>query len=100
MIPVGICYRSLYLKKILIQLEGKVQLNELIPLPESRSIGRINTLFSLFHQEKKDINDAVQLWGIRNLTNSRQHSQYCSFQPVNPARFQLPGMPTDCRGSC
>jgi hypothetical protein len=53
MIPVGICYRSLYLKKILIQLEGKVQLNELIPLPESRSIGRINTLFSLFHQDKE-----------------------------------------------
>ena len=26
------------------------------------SIGNINTLFSLFHQGKKDINDAVQPW--------------------------------------
>ena len=52
-----------------------------------KSIGRINTLSSLFHQEKKDISDADQLWGIRNLTNCRQHSQYCSFQQTIPAKF-------------
>jgi hypothetical protein len=52
---------------------------------------RINTLFSLFHQEKKDINDADQLWGIRNLTDFRRHAQYCSFPPVIPAKFQPPG---------
>jgi hypothetical protein len=39
--------------------------------------GRINTLFSLFHQEKKDINDADQLWGIRNLTDFRRQTQCC-----------------------
>jgi hypothetical protein len=55
------------------------------------SIGNINTLFSLSHQEKKDINDAVQFWGIRNLTDFRRHAQYCSFPPVNPAKFQPPG---------
>jgi len=64
------------------------------------SIGRINTLFSLFHQEKKDINDAVQPWGIRNLTDFRRHAQYCSFQPVNPAKFQPSGMPATCRYFC
>ena len=64
------------------------------------SIGRINTLFSLFHQEKKEIHDAVQPWGMRNLTDFRQHAQYCSFPPVRPAKFQPPGMPTTCRGSC
>ncbi len=38
-------------------------INQLFDARESRnmeSIGRINSLFSLFHQEKKDINDAVQ----------------------------------------
>jgi len=54
----------------------------------NRSIGRINTLFSLFHQEKKEIHDAVQPWGIRNLTDFRRHSKYCSFPPVNPSKFQ------------
>jgi hypothetical protein len=49
------------------------------------SIGNINTLFSLFHQEKKDINDAVQPWGIRNLTDFGRHTQYRSFQGINPA---------------
>jgi hypothetical protein len=53
-----------------------------------KSIGRINTLFSLFHQEKEDIHDAVQPWGIRNLTDFRRHAQNCSFPPVNPAKFQ------------
>ena len=61
------------------------------------SIGRINTLFSLFHQDKKEIHDAVQSWGIRNLTDFRQHAQYYAFQPVDPAKFQPPGMPATCR---
>jgi len=39
------------------------------------SIGNINTLFSLFHQEKKDTNDALQPWGIRNPTESRRPFQ-------------------------
>ena len=30
-----------------------------IEIESNISIGRINTLFSLFHQEKRDINDAV-----------------------------------------
>jgi hypothetical protein len=38
---------------------------------EKKGIGRINTLFSIFHQVEKDINDAVQPWGIRNLTDFR-----------------------------
>jgi hypothetical protein len=66
----------------------------------SRSIGSFNTLFFLFHQEKKDINDAVQPWNTRNLTDSSRYAQYCSFTPVIPAKFQPPGMPTTCRGSC
>ena len=41
----------------------------------SRSIGNINTLFSLFHQEKKEIREAVQPWGIRNLTDFRRRAQ-------------------------
>jgi len=57
------------------------------------SIGNINPLFSLFHQEKKEIHDAAQLWGIRNLTDFRRHAQNCSFLPVSPAKFQPPGMP-------
>ena len=78
-------------------------------LKQYRSTGRINTLFSLFHQEKKDIKAAVQLWVIRNLTDFDRHAQYrlkrllspkgayfwwCSFPPVNPATLQPPGMPT------
>ena len=42
------------------------------------SIGNINTLFSLFHQEKKEIHSAVQPRSIRNLTDFRRHTQYCS----------------------
>jgi hypothetical protein len=61
------------------------------------SIGRINTLFSLFHQEKKEIHDAVQPWGIRNLTDFRRHAQNCSFPPVNSTKFLPSGMPTTCR---
>ena len=48
-------------------------------------IGRINNLFSLFHQEKKGIHDAVQPWNTRNLTNFRQHSQYRPFPLGNHA---------------
>jgi len=29
--------------------------------------------------------DAIQLWGIRNLTDFLRHAQNCSFPPVNPA---------------
>jgi hypothetical protein len=64
------------------------------------SIENVNTLFSLFHQLKKDINDVVQPWGIRNLTDFRRHAQYRSLTPVKPAKFQLPGMPIACRGFC
>ena len=32
----------------------------------SGSIGNINTLFSLFHQVKKEIHDAVQPWSIES----------------------------------
>jgi hypothetical protein len=35
---------------------------------------RINTLFSLFHQENKEIRKAAQSWSTRNLTDFRQHS--------------------------
>jgi hypothetical protein len=49
------------------------------------SVGRINTLFSLFHQEKKGTNDDAQSWNTRNLTDFRRHTQYFSFQPVIPA---------------
>ncbi len=38
-----------------------------------RSIGRINTLFSLFQQVKKEINDAALL---RNLPDFRQYAPY------------------------
>jgi hypothetical protein len=38
-------------------------------------VGRINTLYSLFHKEKKEINDALQPWGIRNPTESRRPFQ-------------------------
>jgi len=62
-----------------------------------RGIGRINTLFSLFHQEKKGIQDAVQPWSMRNLTDFRRHAQYCSLPPARPAKFQPPGMPISCR---
>ncbi|MCP4463693.1 MAG: hypothetical protein GY819_12930 [Planctomycetaceae bacterium] len=48
----------------------------------------------------KDINDAVQPWGIRNLTDFRRHAQYGSFQAVDPAKLQPPGMPTTCRYFC
>jgi len=65
-----------------------------------RSIGNINTLFSLFRQEKEDINAAVQLWGIRNLTDFHRYAQYCSFQAIDPAIFQPPGMPATCRYFC
>ena len=60
----------------------------------------INTLFSLFHQGKKDINDAVQPWNIRNLTDSSRHTQYHSFYGINPAKFRPPGMPATCRYFC
>jgi hypothetical protein len=66
-------------------------------MSDSWSIGNINTLFSLFHQEKKEIREAVQTWGIHYLTDFRRHAQNCSFPPVNPAKFQPPGMPTICR---
>jgi len=64
------------------------------------SIGNINTLFSLFHQGKKDINDAVQPWNTRNLSDSSRHTQYHSFQGINPAKFRPPGMPATCRYFC
>ena len=63
---------------------------------ESGSIGNINTLFSLFHQEKKEIREAVQSWNTRNLTDSSRYNQYCSFPPVNSAKFQPPDMPLTC----
>jgi hypothetical protein len=43
----------------------------------------MNTLFSLYHKEKKDISDADQLWGIRNLTGFRRPALYCSFPQVD-----------------
>ncbi|MCP3675311.1 MAG: hypothetical protein GY829_12670 [Gammaproteobacteria bacterium] len=46
------------------------------------SIGNINTLFSLFHQEEKEIHDAAQLWGIRNPTDFRRPVQVYSSQPA------------------
>ena len=58
------------------------------------SIGNINTLYSLFYQVKKEIREAVRHWSIRSLTDFRRHAQYCPFPPVNPAKFQPPGMPT------
>jgi len=57
------------------------------------SIGRINTLFSLFQQVKKEIREAVRLWCIRNLTKFRRHSQNCRSTPVDPVEFQRLGMP-------
>ena len=57
------------------------------------SIGNINTLFSLLHQVKKEIRDAVRPWSIRNLTDFRRHAQYCAFQPTNPIKSQQPSMP-------
>ena len=39
------------------------------------SIGIINTLFSLFHQEKKEIREAARYWNTRNLTDFRRHAQ-------------------------
>ncbi len=61
------------------------------------SIGNINTLFSLFYQVKKETRDALQPWGIRNLTDFSQHVQYCSFQAVNPVKVQPPSIPITCR---
>ena len=56
---------------------------------------------------KKDISDDDQLRGIRNLTNSRQHSQYRSkrlllvrFPAGQSCHNQLPGKPTNCRYFC
>jgi hypothetical protein len=64
-------------------------INAMYFLPDSPapSIGNINTRFSLFHQEKKHINDTVQPWNTRNLTDSSRYAQYCSLPPVNPAKF-------------
>jgi len=73
----------------------------------NRSIGRINTLFSLFHQEKKEIHDAVQPWGIRNLTDFRRHAQYrlkrllLVLLPAGQScHNQPPGMPATCCYIC
>ena len=38
----------------------------------------------------------VRPWSIRSLTDFRRHAQYCSFPPVNPAKFLPPCMPTTC----
>jgi hypothetical protein len=59
--------------------------------------GRIKTLFSLLRQEKKEIREAAQSWNTRNLTDSSRYAQYCSVQPVNPAKFQPPDTPSTCR---
>jgi len=45
------------------------------------SIGNINPLFSLFQQEKKEIHDAAQVWGIRNQTDSSH--QACRLPAVS-----------------
>ena len=50
-----------------------------------RSIGRINTLFSLFHQEKKEIHDAFPALGYPKSELFPPISQDCSFPPVDPA---------------
>jgi len=43
----------------------------------------INTRFTLLHQEKKEIHNAVQTWSIQNLTKSRRHAQFCtSHRPI------------------
>ncbi len=39
-------------------------------------MGNINTLFSLFHQVKKEIREAVRPWSTRSLTDFRRHAQY------------------------
>jgi hypothetical protein len=62
-----------------------------------KSTGSINILISPFRQVKKEINDAVKYWSMRNLIDFRLHAQYCSFPPVRPAKFQPPGMPITCR---
>jgi hypothetical protein len=61
---------------------------------------KINALFSLFHQEKKDINDVGHPCNTRNLIDSSRHTQYHPFQGINPAKFLLPGMPAACRYFC
>jgi hypothetical protein len=61
------------------------------------SIGRINTLFTLFQHIKKEINGDFQL---RDLTDIRQHTLNCSFQATDPVDFQLPGMSATCRYFC
>ncbi|MCZ6883323.1 MAG: hypothetical protein O7F15_10035, partial [Gammaproteobacteria bacterium] len=39
----------------------------------------------------------IQPWRIRNLNELRRHDHYNSWPPVNPAKFQPPGMPITCR---
>jgi len=48
------------------------------------SIGRINTLFSLSHKEKKEIHDTVQPRCIRNLTGFRRRAK------ISPSRRSIP----------
>ncbi len=47
------------------------------PTTRPVSTGRINTLFSLFHQEKKEIREAVQSWNTRNLVFLRWPPECC-----------------------
>ena len=72
-----------------------------------KSIRIINTLFSLFHQEKKEIREAVQSWNTRNLTDSSRYAQYrlkrlllVLISAGQSCRNQPPGMPTTCHYFC
>jgi hypothetical protein len=58
-----------------------------------QSIRRITPYFPYSTKIKKEIRTSSGPDGIRVLTDSHRHAQYCSFPPVNPAKFQLPGMP-------
>jgi hypothetical protein len=57
-------------------------------------MGRMNTLFSLFHYVKKGINDVSRLL---NLPILHRHAQNFALPSVDPAKFQPPGIPASCR---
>ena len=58
------------------------------------SIGRINTLLSLFQHVKKENNCVFRL---QNLTDIRRHPLNCFLQTTDPVNFQPPGVPAPCR---
>jgi REP element-mobilizing transposase RayT len=60
----------------------------------AQSIGRINTLLSLFQHVKKENNCVFQL---QNLTDIRRHPLNCSLQTTDPVNFQPPVVPAPCR---